>query len=177
MGKNLEGVLKATPKFVSELRGLPSPDSQTMVVIATVPILFIYWLAWIPNIVSLSYGTKGTELIFLFFFQSPKHLLYARHWVTGIELYKDTPQDCISAWDFLVNVVLDVSREMGSHRRSSRKCPGTRLLTTGDGDKIVAHRAAPFEFGLVWLTYFSTFHIISRFPVSWKKNVFHFGSE
>lgn len=45
MGKNLEGVLKATPKFVSGLRGLPSPDSQTMAVIATVPILFIYLLA------------------------------------------------------------------------------------------------------------------------------------
>ena len=61
-----------------------------------------------------------------------------------------------------MNVVLDVSREVGSHR----KCPGTRLLTTGDGDKIVAHRTAPFELDLVWLTHFSTFHITPRFPVS-----------
>lgn len=69
------------------------------------------------------------------------------------------------------------SRDMESHRRPSRKCPGTRLSTTGDGDKIVTPRAAPLELGLVWLThclehfglaaniYSLGFHVTSGFPI------------
>lgn len=145
-----------------------SPGSQTMAVIATVPILLIYLLGFL--ILSfLSYGTKGTGLIFLFFFHCLKHLRYVRHQATGIERCKDTPRDRISAWDFPVNVVLVVSRDLGSHRRPSRRCPGNRLLTPGDGVKIMAHRTTPFELGLVWLTYFLGFHITSGFPACLEK--------
>lgn len=89
-----------------------------------------------------------------------------------------------------ISLWMYVSRNVGSHRRPSRKCSGTRLSTTGDGDKIVAHRAVPLEFGLVWLThclehfqlaaniYRLGFQITPGFPMCPEYiHIFHFGSE
>ena len=81
-----------------------------------------------------------------------------------------------------MNVVLD-TQGGGSHKRPSGKCCGTRLSTSGDGDTIVAYRAAPLELGLVWVTHcLERFELAANFynlgvshciqipSVSWKKS-------